>query len=90
MGKMGGHSGHITPTDHLYIQVNSDAPKSVPVQATADGHLVKITKMPDREGSSDWRAIIEHSCSVFSWYIHLDGFSDTILEQITLPSSNRP
>ncbi len=85
MGKMGGTSGHITPTDHLYIRATSTGPKSVPVQAIADGYLVKITRMPDREGLPDWRAIIEHSCSLFSWYIHLDAFSETILQQITIP-----
>ena len=86
MGKMAGISGHITPTDHLYIRATSTGPKSIPVQAIADGFLVKITRMPDREGLPDWRAIIEHSCSVFSWYIHLDVFSETILQQITIPS----
>ncbi len=86
MGKMGGISGHITPTDHLYIRATSTGPKSIPVQAIADGYLVSITRMPDREGLPDWRAIIEHSCSVFSWYIHLDVFSETILQQITIPS----
>ncbi len=83
---MGGLSGHITPTDHLYIRATSTGPKSIPVQAIADGFLVKIGRMPDREGLPDWRAIIEHSCSVFSWYIHLDVFSETILQQITIPS----
>ena len=64
MGKMGGSSGHITPTDHLYINVTSAGPESVPVLAIADGHLAKIFRMPDREGHPDWQVIIEHSCSL--------------------------
>ena len=87
MGNMGGRSGHITPTDHLYINVISTGSKSVPVLAIADGYLVKLKRRADREGQPDWRAVIEHSCSLFSWYIHWDTPSEAILKQVTLDSS---
>ena len=84
MGKMAGESGHITPTDHLYIKAISTGPNSVPVLAIADGYLVQIGEQSGGGDPLDLRVVIEHSCSLFSWYIHLETFSESILQQITL------
>ena len=84
MGKMAGKGGHITPTDHLYIKAISTGPNSVPVLAIADGYLVQIGEQSGGGDPLDFRVVIEHSCSLFSWYIHLETFSKSVLQQITL------
>ncbi len=82
MGKVSAQSGHVTPTDHLYVH------RSVPsgqdedyVLAPAEGIIVKITrfgsdKLLDRDDTSspmvpDYRLILMHSCSLFTIFIHL-------------------
>jgi hypothetical protein len=87
MGKMAGVGGHITPTDHLYIKAISTGPNSVPVLAIADGYLVQIEEGSAGEDTIEFRVVIEHSCSLFSWYIHLETFSESVLQQITLNQS---
>ena len=47
MGKLNAGSGHVTPTDHLYIQRNSEAIKKDNqhyIKSPATGHIVRITR----------------------------------------------
>ncbi len=79
---MGGLSSvHITPTDHQYWDtVGSDAFKDdttnldrFKVFAPADGFIVDI------EQHTDYRVVIEHSCTFYTIFIHVDKLSDKIM-----------
>ena len=81
MGKIAG-AHHITPTDHLYIYVDIVDDKLEDVLAPAAGYIVKIQRMSDREGTEDYRIIIEHSCTLFTYYIHLQELDPIIVNEI--------
>ncbi|MBI5133228.1 MAG: M23 family metallopeptidase, partial [Thaumarchaeota archaeon] len=79
---MGGLSSvHITPTDHQYWDtVGSDVFKEdttnldrFKVFAPADGFIVDI------EQHTDYRVVIEHSCTFYTIFIHVDKLSDKIM-----------
>ena len=92
MGKMNPGSGHVTPTDHLYVQ--RDVPIDADVEyvlAPADGTIVKIErfstdKLLDREDPSsplvpDYRLVLMHSCTFFTIFIHLGELSPAVAEK---------
>ena len=92
MGKVAPDSGHVTPTDHLYI--HRDPPKGEDtdyVLAPADGAIVGIQRFPEDPHliSGDWsspkvpdyRVVIMHSCSLFTIFIHLGEFAADIAVQ---------
>jgi hypothetical protein len=92
MGKVAPDSGHVTPTDHLYI--HRDPPKGEDtdyVLAPADGEIVGIQRFPEDQHliSGDWsspkvpdyRVVIMHSCSLFTIFIHLGEFAEDIAAQ---------
>lgn len=75
---------HITPTDHQYWETvgydgasednaNIDRFK---IYSPADGHIVDI------EFHGDHRVVIEHSCTFYTIFIHIDKLSDNILASI--------
>ncbi len=79
---MGGLSSvHITPTDHQYWDtIESDGMSDdktnldrFKVYAPADGFIVDI------EQHSDYRVVIEHSCTFYTVFIHVDKLSDEIM-----------
>ena len=92
MGKVAPGSGHVTPTDHLYI--HRDPPQGEDldyVLAPADGLIVNIQRFPEDQPliAGDWsspnvpdhRVVIMHSCSLFTIFIHLGEFTEAITEQ---------
>ena len=92
MGKVAPGSGHVTPTDHLYI--HRDPPQGEDqdyVLAPADGIIVNIQRFPEDQPliAGDWsspnvpdhRVVIMHSCSLFTIFIHLGEFTEAIAEQ---------
>ncbi len=92
MGKVAPDSGHVTPTDHLYI--HRDPPQGEDtdyVLAPADGAIVGIQRFPEDQHliSGDWsspkvpdyRVVIMHSCSLFTIFIHLGEFAEIIEAQ---------
>ncbi|MDP6770198.1 MAG: hypothetical protein QF704_05835 [Anaerolineales bacterium] len=93
MGKVSAGSGHVTPTDHLYIHRNPPIEKDEEyVLAPAAGTLVKISRFPEDQPLiagdmnsrkvPDYRVVIMHSCSLFTIFIHLGEFSAVIADQI--------
>ncbi|HEY6167191.1 MAG TPA: exo-alpha-sialidase, partial [Verrucomicrobiae bacterium] len=84
-------SGHVTPSDHLYL-VPSDSPdktKRTDVLAVADGFLVVIQWRPkgnpdptvfDRE--VDLKLTLEHSASCWSYYDHVTAMEESLLNQV--------
>ncbi|MDP7525201.1 MAG: hypothetical protein QF713_02550, partial [Dehalococcoidales bacterium] len=99
MGKMNPQSGHVTPTDHLYI--HRDVPlgeDSNYVVAPADGFIVDIQRFGqdhplDRDNPlsptvPDYRLTFMHSCTVFTIFIHLGEFAPAIAEKVGQISLN--
>ena len=93
MGKVSAGSGHVTPTDHLYIHRNPPADKDGEyILSPAAGTLVKISRFPEDQPLiagdmnsrkiPDYRVVIMHSCSLFTIFIHLGEFSAVIADQI--------
>lgn len=76
--------GHVTPTDHLYIYYPSQTAGpagNYPIVSPAAGRIRGVGKL-----DSDYRVIIEHSCDVWSVYIHvqtLTGPLAAIAGQVT-------
>ncbi len=79
---MGGMTSvHITPTDHQYWDtVESDGRSDdkanierFKVYAPADGFIVDI------EQHTDYRVVIEHSCTFYTIFIHVDRLSGKIM-----------
>lgn len=75
IGKM--HSGHVTPTDHMYILSNREGQ----IKALADGYITKIERhgYPAVEGTiTDYRIEIWYSCKVSSLLMHVVDLSEDI------------
>ncbi len=71
MGLMTG--AHITPVDHMYVYYPSQQPRTLtdyPVVSPAGGYVRGVSKL-----DSDYRVIIEHSCDVWSIFIHVQTLS---------------
>lgn len=92
MGKVSVTSGHVTPTDHLYV--HRDVPTGADMEyvlAPTDGAIVQIErfiqdKLLDRENQSsplvpDYRVIFMHSCTFFTIFIHLGELAPAIAEK---------
>jgi hypothetical protein len=80
--------GHVTPSDHLSLQPKDrNAPSDAyPVLAPGDGFIVDIHRPmagnPDpgvRAYSGDFRIIIEHSGSVYTWFGLIDRLAPDII-----------
>ena len=81
MGKISGRS-HITPTDHWYFDVDVVDDEPVEVLAPASGYIVQIDRWDDDEALGDYRMVFEHSCTLFSYYIHLREIDPAILKEL--------
>ena len=88
MGKIAA-SGHITPTDHWYFRIDIVDDNLVDILSPASGYIVKISSFPDEEGIGDYRMIIEHSCTLFTYYIHLREIDPAILKETGEISPNK-
>ncbi len=82
-------SFHITPTDHQYWDtIGENTVEGVDfdrfkVYAPADGYIVEIGKM-----GSDYRVIIEHTCTFYTIFIHIDKLSDKVVSSIKPEDGN--
>ena len=74
-------SSHITPTDHWYFNIKIIDDNLVDILSPASGYIVKISRSSDEEGLGDYRMIIEHSCTLFTYYIHLRQIDPEILKE---------
>jgi hypothetical protein len=83
--------GHVTPSDHLSVQPKDrKAPKGhYPVMAPADGFIVDIQRPPAgnpdpaiRAYSGDYRIVIEHSGTFYSWFGLVDKLDQSVLGAI--------
>lgn len=73
MGHMQGD--HVTPIDHLYVFF--DPNKKNDVYSMADGNIVTIS-----DHGTDHRIVIEHSCDLYSIYIHITELSQHVESQL--------
>jgi len=87
-------SGHVTPSDHLYIVPKSSPgqPRRTDVVAVADGFLVVIQWRPkgnpdptvfDRE--VDLKLTLEHSATCWSYYDHVTELEASLLKAVSEP-----
>jgi hypothetical protein len=92
---LGGMLGsHITPVDHVYVYFpeppdTSVAPDTYSISTPADGRVVAVEDFQLSNGYPypDHRIVIEHSCDLYSVFIHVgelrgalaDAFADGIL-----------
>ena len=81
MGSM--HGNHITPIDHIYVKHRPDKPWDI--YAMADGHIVKI----GWNNGTQYRMIIEHSCALYTIYIHIQQLPEEIEAAAGLSPSDR-
>ena len=81
MGRMSGLSGHLTPTDHLYLYVDIVNDEMHDVLAVASGYIIQIDRWFDQEGIGEYRMVFEHSCTLFSYYIHIQEIHPDILKE---------
>ena len=79
MGNM--NDSHVTPVDHAYFVNQLQPEKEIDVFSPAEGIVTKIQRMAASimEGVDaaidDHRIIIDHPCSVSSYYIHIDNLA---------------
>jgi len=85
LGLMTG--SHVTPVDHQYYYWASlDVPvERHTVHSPADGVVVEVGYQPP-----DYRVIIEHSCDVYTIWIHLEQLAGPLARLDGAISSSRP
>ena len=84
---------HVTPTDHQYWSLKGGINKDyslnnairVDLRSPADGIVTDIERFKE----NDYRMVIQHSCSFFSYYIHLAELSEKILNQVSFSDSDQ-
>ncbi len=67
---------HITPVDHMYIYYPSQTARATtdyPILSPGDGYVRSVQKL-----DSDYRIVIEHSCDVWSVFIHAQTLTGPI------------
>jgi hypothetical protein len=83
--------GHVTPSDHLSLQPKDrKAPKGhYPILAPGDGFIIDIQRAavgnPDpaiRAYSGDFRIVIEHSGTFYSWFGLVDQLDKSIVDAV--------
>ena len=86
---MGGMTGaHVTPIDHQYyvsydFNKGDEANVDIDVYSPGDGIVTEIQHMSVAVGDppmvvDDFRLVIQHSSTISSMYIHIDGLSDKL------------
>ena len=87
MGRM--WDSHVTPTDHLYVQLNGERERGM-VKTPAAGRLMLVESFP-RDQSPFWdssikepdlRLVIAHSCTLFSVYIHVGELAPDVVAAV--------
>gem|GEM_PF-766421 len=94
MGKM--YDAHVTPVDHPYWIPQASTggsgahPDHYRITVPADGFIVSLEHHTEalvekRDGKlpseDDYHIVIEHSCTFYSFYSHIDRLSEKILAQ---------
>lgn len=85
---MGGMiSTHITPIDHIYVYYPENSLTSAPdgsylVTSPADGTIVRVEDFQETNNYPypDFRVVIEHSCDLYSVFIHIGKLSEGIVQ----------
>ena len=85
LGQMTG--SHVTPTDHQYYYWASlNVPlERYPIRSPADGVVVEVSYQ-----EPDYRLVIEHSCDVYTIWIHLQQLVGPLAYLNGTISFNRP
>jgi len=89
LGLMTG--SHVTPVDHQYYQNFKDPARVIDVYSPAAGtilnmqHMVEVLTDGGGEPISDYRLVIEHTCSISSIFIHVGELSPRIAEVAPQP-----
>ncbi len=85
---------HVTPVDHQYYQNFKDPSRVIDVYSPAAGtildiqHMVEVLTDGGGEPISDFRLVIEHTCSISSIFIHIGELSPRIAEVAPSPGEN--
>ena len=90
--------GHVTPIDHGYYYANDfnpqegrkDPAKFKDILAPADGIVRSVLSMPQEYQSSpigDYRIIIDHTCTFYTIYIHVNQLSPKLQEIADTPKT---
>lgn len=68
---------HVTPVDHQYYYWSDPAAplEQYAIASPADGVVVSVSFL-----QSDYRVVIEHSCDLYSIYIHLETLAGPLAE----------
>ncbi|MBI2653754.1 hypothetical protein HYX02_02980 [Candidatus Woesearchaeota archaeon] len=80
------HGEHVAPIDHQYYQNFNNNKPTIEVYAPADGIVKEIQHMGSFKGDrdfepfDDYRLTIEHTCSISTYFIHIDILSDKLME----------
>ena len=88
LGRMG--SDHITPTDHMYLRPPNWGIDTRPrdVIAPGDGHIILIERLNFQSSADqpvaidDYRVVIEHSCDIYTFFIHISELSEKVQDKI--------
>lgn len=87
-------SGHVTPSDHLYLIPKEPKEKGTryDVLAVADGHIVVLQWRPNPKGGQpdptvfdravDLKVVIEHAATCWSYVDHLVEVDPAIMKQV--------
>ena len=80
------HGEHVAPIDHQYYKNFNNNEPTIEVYSPADGIIKEIQHMGSFKGDrdfepfDDYRLTIEHTCSISTFFIHIDKLSDKIME----------
>ena len=81
---MGGVSyDHITPIDHLYFFHTPDSMWEI--YSMSDGHIVYLAW----NDSTQYRMVVEHSCHLYSIYIHIQELPEDLESTLGLSRTDR-
>jgi len=81
---MGGVSyDHITPIDHLYFFHTPDSMWEI--YSMSDGHIVYLAW----NDSTQYRMVVEHSCHLYSIYIHIQELPEDLESALGLSRADR-
>jgi hypothetical protein len=74
---------HVTPIDHLYFYPDDrdTTPTAYPVYMMADGYIVEIGIRPYPGTKKEYRIIMQHSCTFFTYFDLILELDEEILAQ---------
>lgn len=87
-------STHITPVDHIYVYFSAgtegSAPGTFTVTSPADGAVVSVEdfQMTNDYPYPDYRIVVEHSCDLYSVFIHVGQLQGKLAEAASGAKTN--